>query len=105
MSAGVNVVLGTDSVASNENLALLEEARFVWQNVPDPPRAEALLRMVTLNAARALELHAHIGSLEAGKQADVIAFGGAGAVPDPAAWLVEQAPAPTHVWVAGQRVV
>lgn len=105
LNAGVNVVLATDSAASNENLALLEEARFVWRNVPDPPHAETLLRMVTLDAARALALHTRIGSLEVGKQADLIAFAGAGDVADPAAWLVERAPAPQQVWVAGQGVI
>jgi cytosine/adenosine deaminase-related metal-dependent hydrolase len=80
LDAGVSVGLGTDSVASNNRCDLIEEARFCglihraesrnlrW------PAADRLLRLVTLDAARALRLDAAIGSLEAGKQADLIAI-------------------------------
>jgi cytosine/adenosine deaminase-related metal-dependent hydrolase len=105
LRAGVTVALGTDSVASNDNLNLLEEARFVGRETPDPPSAETLFRMVTLDAARALGLQTQIGSLAAGKQADLAAFPCAPGVSDPVAELVNRAPTPLGVWVAGQRVV
>ncbi|MFY9610534.1 MAG: amidohydrolase family protein [Blastocatellia bacterium] len=80
LDAGVTVGLGTDSVASNNRCDLIEEARFCglihraesrdfrW------PTADRLLRLVTLDAARALRLDSAIGSLEAGKQADLVAI-------------------------------
>ncbi|HEX4947645.1 MAG TPA: amidohydrolase family protein [Blastocatellia bacterium] len=76
---GVDVGLGTDSVASNNTCDLLEEARFcallhrAQQRDPLLFDATAMLKMITLDGARALSLEHRIGSLEAGKQADLIA--------------------------------
>jgi imidazolonepropionase-like amidohydrolase len=64
-----------------------------------------LLKMVTLDAARALGLQEQIGSLAAGKLADLVAFPCAVDTIDSRAAVLERAPAPVGVWVAGQRVV
>jgi cytosine/adenosine deaminase-related metal-dependent hydrolase len=66
-----NVVLGTDSLASNPDLDLLAEARFVHQRYPDFP-GEALLRMITLSGAEALGWAVQTGSLTPGKSADLV---------------------------------
>ena len=105
MAAGARVAIGTDSSAGNENLSLLEELQYVSRELPESPSPEMLLRMATLDAARALELDARIGSLEPGKQADLVAFPCPGEANEPVAALVDSAPAPSAVWVAGQRVV
>jgi cytosine/adenosine deaminase-related metal-dependent hydrolase len=105
INAGVTVTIGTDSAASNENLALLDELRFLRQQTPDPPSAETLFQMVTLRAARALGLHGQIGSLEPGKQADLVAFPCPPNADDPLETLVERAPQPIGVWVAGHRAI
>lgn len=80
LDAGVSTGLGTDSVASNNRCDLLDEARFCclvhraarcdfnW------PTAERALRLMTLDGAHALGLAREIGSLEANKQADLIAI-------------------------------
>lgn len=104
MQAGVTVAMGTDSAACNDNLVLLEELRFLRDQLHAPPSAETLLRMVTINAARALGLDNQIGTLEPGKQADLAAFPCDPNAPDPVAALVDRAPPAVGVWVAGDKV-
>jgi len=75
--SGVGVAIGTDSVASNNRLDLFEEARFAqmlqraFLGDATLLSAERLLRMITIDGARALGLDARIGSLETGKDADL----------------------------------
>lgn len=77
--AGVTVGLGTDSVASNNRLDILEEARAaqLFQRArirsPEALGPAALLRMATVDGARALGLDDRIGTLEPGKDADLCA--------------------------------
>jgi 5-methylthioadenosine/S-adenosylhomocysteine deaminase len=75
---GVNVCLGTDGAASNNNLNLFEEMHLAallqkWanQDAKSLP-ASQVLRMATIQGAQALGLDHQIGSLEVGKQADLI---------------------------------
>ncbi|MEW6251769.1 MAG: amidohydrolase family protein [Planctomycetota bacterium] len=112
LASGVRVVLGTDSLASNESLSLLAEARHLRRQTPDAPPPDVLLRMMTLEPARALGLGERIGSLEPGKAADLAAFpwrrvadGATEAAGDPIAQLIDDAPAPVGVWVSGARVL
>jgi 5-methylthioadenosine/S-adenosylhomocysteine deaminase len=83
--AGITTGLGTDSVGSNNTCDLMEEARFAvlmqqaaHQDCSLLP-ADEILRMMTIEGARALHLESEIGSLETGKQADVIAINLSGA--------------------------
>lgn len=68
---GVRVCLGTDSLASNPDLDILAEARFVHRRYPEIPGSD-LLRMVTLAGAEALGWANEAGSLEPGKSADFV---------------------------------
>jgi len=78
--AGVNVALGTDGAASNNDLDMLGEmhtAALLAKGVAADARALPafqVLKMATLNAAKALGIDAETGSLVAGKSADVIAI-------------------------------
>jgi 5-methylthioadenosine/S-adenosylhomocysteine deaminase len=80
LHAGVTVSLGTDSVASNNNLDLFEEIRFaalLHKGVSgDPTAVPALkaLKMGTVYGARAIWQQEDIGCLQAGKKADFIAI-------------------------------
>ena len=80
LSAGVTVALGSDSVASNNRMDLLEEARLavLLQRIrgasPAAPPAAIGLRLATIDGARALGCERDIGSLEVGKSADLAAF-------------------------------
>jgi cytosine/adenosine deaminase-related metal-dependent hydrolase len=69
LTRGVRVVLGTDSLASNPDLSLLAESRFVHARHPDLP-CDTLLSMATLCGAEALGWDDEAGSLEPGKSAD-----------------------------------
>jgi cytosine/adenosine deaminase-related metal-dependent hydrolase len=79
-AAGIRIGLGTDSVASNNRLDLLEEARAaqllqrVRARSSGALDGESLLRLVTIDGAHALGLAARIGTLEPGKDADLCAI-------------------------------
>jgi len=82
LEAGVAVGLGTDGPAgSNNDLDLMEEidlaAKFakVTKNNPLALNAKAVVEMATIQGARALHLESEIGSLEAGKKADIVIIG------------------------------
>jgi aminodeoxyfutalosine deaminase len=66
----VRLALGTDSLASNPDLSVLAEARFVHGRFPDLDGAR-LLRMATLAGAEAVGWHREAGSLSPGKSADL----------------------------------
>jgi cytosine/adenosine deaminase-related metal-dependent hydrolase len=101
VGAGVPVGLGTDSVASNNRLDLLEEARFAsllrraLGGGPGALPPAELLRLCTLDGARALGLEERIGTLEPGRDADLCAVSLAGVhvrpVHDPLAALFHAA--------------
>ena len=80
LQAGVNVALGTDSAASNNDLDMFGEMRtaaFIGKGIARDSKALSaftLLKMATINAAKALSLEKIIGSLTVGKEADVTAI-------------------------------
>lgn len=117
LKAGVNVALGTDGAASNNDLDMFGEMRsaallgkVVANNASAIP-AHTALRMATLNGAKALGLDADIGSLVVGKAADVVAMDLSSIdlqpVYHPISHIVYAAGRQhvTDVWVAGRRVV
>jgi 5-methylthioadenosine/S-adenosylhomocysteine deaminase len=80
LKAGVNVALGTDGAASNDDLDILGEmrtaallAKGLSGDARSVPAAQAL-RMATLNGAKALGIDHLTGSLVPGKSADIIAI-------------------------------
>jgi aminodeoxyfutalosine deaminase len=74
LDAGINVALGTDSLASNDSLSMLEEIRFLCRHRKDL-RTEEILRMATLNGAAALHFGGKLGRLRRGFWADMTVLG------------------------------
>ena len=74
LDAGVNVALGTDSLASNTTLSMLDEMRFLYRKRKDL-KSEEILQAATLNGARALNSDDSIGVLKPGHRADMTVLG------------------------------
>lgn len=117
LNAGVNVALGTDGAASNNDLDMLGEmrtaallAKGIGRDATALP-AHTALRMATLNGARALGLDGLTGSLTKGKAADIIAVDldsvATQPVYDPISQIVYAASRDqvTDVWVAGGQLL
>ena len=117
MALGINVSMGTDGVASNDKVDLLGETRLaamlgkaVCQDTTQMKVAD-MLYAATMGGAKALGWDDRIGSLEKGKDADLIAvdLGNIDALPvfDPASQLLYSAGREdiSHVWVNGKIVV
>jgi cytosine/adenosine deaminase-related metal-dependent hydrolase len=66
-----NIVLGTDSLASNWSLNILDEIKTIRKHFSSIPTKE-LLQWATLNGAKALQMDHRLGSFEKGKQPGVI---------------------------------
>lgn len=114
---GINVAIGTDGAASNNDLDMFGElrtaamiAKAVSKNPTSMPAHEAL-KMATLNGAKAIGLGDKIGSLEKNKQADFIAV-------DLSSYLTQPIFSPvshltyavnrlqvSDVWIAGKRLL
>lgn len=117
LDAGVNVGLGTDGAASNNKLDMFADMRLGaliakgFSQNPTDVKAYDVLKMATINGAKALHLDAKIGSLEAGKRADMIAVDlsalATQPVFDPISHLVYAADRNqvSHVWVNGEALV
>jgi 5-methylthioadenosine/S-adenosylhomocysteine deaminase len=117
LAAGINVALGTDGAASNNDLDLLGEmhtaallAKGVAGTAAAVP-ASQVLRMATINGARALGLEQEIGSIEPGKSADLVALDMRDASTQPLYHPVSQLIYATgrhqvrQVWVRGRQVI
>jgi 5-methylthioadenosine/S-adenosylhomocysteine deaminase len=115
--AGVNVALGTDGSASNNDLDMLGEMRtaaLIGKGVAGDSRAVSAmtaLKMATINAAKALDLDKSIGSLVPGKHADIAAIDldriETQPLYDPVSQIVYAAGRDqvTDVWVAGKQLL
>ena len=84
INAGVNVAIGTDSLASNWSLSMLDELKYLLKT-QDSLSPETIFDLVTINGARALSLN-RVGKLEKGWYADVIGV----AIPDNGQPVIQQ---------------
>ena len=117
LSAGINVALGTDGAASNNDLDMLSEAQtaaLLAKGVTGDAKvvnSAEVLDMLTINGARALGLDARVGTIEPGKQADLCALDLSEPETQPLHHVVSQLIYAasrrqfSDVWVAGRRVL
>jgi 5-methylthioadenosine/S-adenosylhomocysteine deaminase len=117
LQAGVNVALGTDGAASNNDLDLLAEAQtaaLLAKGISGNAQAVnafQALEMLTINGAKALGMEEQIGSIEVGKVADLCAIDLSCPETQPVYHVVSQViyaasrSQVSDVWVAGKRVL
>lgn len=117
LNHGINVAIGTDGAASNNDLDMFGElrtaamiAKAVSHNPTSVPAHEAL-KMATLNGAKAIGLGDKIGSLEKNKQADFIAVDLSSYLTQPIfnplshlAYAINRLQV-SDVWIAGKRLL
>jgi cytosine/adenosine deaminase-related metal-dependent hydrolase len=101
LARGINVALGTDSAASSPDLNLLDDLRLVHRLRPDVP-PETIFEMATLRGARALGMADRVGSIEAGKAADLCVYRVSSR--EPLREVLETTAAPAQVWIRGARL-
>ncbi len=117
IEAGVNVALGTDGAASNNDLNMFSEMRTAallakgLSGDASALPAEKALSMATINGAKALGIANETGSLEVGKMADIVAIDLNALETQPIYHPISQLVYATdreqvaHVWVAGKQLL
>lgn len=117
LEAGINVGIGTDGAASNNRLDMFGEMRLAAllakgaSGKADALPAHQALEMATIGAARALGMEKIVGSLAAGKAADIAAVNLAGLETSPCYDIVSHLVYAagrehvTHVWVNGELLL
>ncbi len=117
LEAGINVAIGTDGAASNNALNMLSEIQTaallakVSSLKPETLSAENTLYAATMGGAKALGIDALVGSIEVGKQADLVAIDlntiETQPVYNPISQIVYSASREnvSHVWVAGKLLL
>lgn len=117
LQSNINVALGTDGAASNNTLDMLSEMQFAallakgHSKNPEALNARQSIEMATINGATALGLQERIGSLEIGKEADIIAIDMQNVATTPLFNITSQivysvgSNQVSDVWVAGKQLV
>ena len=100
LERGLNVCIGTDSLASNPSLSVLEELRFLRGKYPDLS-ADLLIEMGTIRGARALGMETITGSIAPGFSADLTAIPlDLTGPPDPLENVLRSVADPLATWAA-----
>ncbi len=117
VEAGINLCIGSDGASSNNDLDMLGEMKMAallakgFSQDPTAFNAHAALAAATINGARGLGLDHLIGSIEVGKQADLVAIDLSHCATQPVYHPVSQIvysasrDQVSDVWVGGQRLL
>jgi cytosine/adenosine deaminase-related metal-dependent hydrolase len=104
LRTGLNVCVGSDSLASNPSLSVLDELRYLRRNFADVDPG-LILEMGTSRGARALGQEARVGTLDSGKSADIVVIPYNLSGPrDPAENVLVGTHSVTRVYVSGKQV-
>jgi cytosine/adenosine deaminase-related metal-dependent hydrolase len=103
LKLGVPVALGTDSLASNDTLSVVDEMRSVAEGYPAVPPRE-IVRMATEHGAKVLHLSDRVGQLKAGLQADLTVISLPPFTTDPYAGIIQKSAKPIYTMVAGRAL-
>jgi cytosine/adenosine deaminase-related metal-dependent hydrolase len=107
LAKNVRLALGTDSRASNPDLDLLAEMRYVARNFSQVDPSE-ILRMGTIRGAEALRREGDVGSITPGKRANLVALPlnhpTCGSMNENLETLLHEDSSPVAVWVRGERL-
>jgi len=78
LKAGINVCFGTDGPSSNNNLDMLEDLKIAalihkWnEKNPEAAKAQTIFDLATINGAKAFKIDNRVGSIDIGKEADIV---------------------------------
>ncbi|MBI4377747.1 MAG: amidohydrolase family protein [Nitrospinae bacterium] len=100
----INVAFGTDSLASNECLNMFYEMRIVKENFPDIDN-NTILRMATINGAKAIGFEDVTGGIAVGRKADIIGVDvKESSITDPVEYVINMAERVSFAMAAGKII-
>ena len=103
VAKGINVCLGTDSLAGNDSLSILDEMRFLHKEYAKLD-LHAIFEMATINGALALHWSDKVGSISPGKDADLVAIPLTKTQLDPLQDILSGSATPSHTFVGGRKI-
>ena len=100
----INVVIGTDSLLSNEKLNMFYEMRVLKENFPDLEN-DIILKMATVNGAKAIGFEGEAGEIAVGRKADIIGIDiEDSSIKDPADYVINSAEKVSFSMINGEVI-
>jgi len=100
----INVVIGTDSLLSNEKLNMFYEMRVLKENFPDLEN-DIILKMATVNGAKAIGFEGEAGEIAVGRKADIIGIDiKDSSIKDPADYVINSAEKVSFSMIDGEVI-
>ena len=100
----INVAIGTDSLSSNEKLNMFHEMRVVKENFPDLEN-NIILKMATVNGAKAIGFEGEAGEIAVGRKVDIIGIDiKDSSIKDPADYVINSAEKVSFSMINGEVI-
>ena len=100
----INVAIGTDSLSSNEKLNMFYEMRVLKENFPDLEN-DIILKMATVNGAKAIGFEGEAGEIAVGRKADIIGIDiKDSSIKDPADYVINSAEKVSFSMIDGEVI-